>query len=215
MSYVRAWSLTPTWANAAPLQLAYLSNRGDAATHGPRILPPGVYGLSNAELDTPWPKVVLGKAKLAAMLTRSSSLSWPRMVAEVLCDTSRVEDAQLPVTEASVEVERELGSTFINTTLERVSALHSPGIHPPELLGASLCASAWCRRAENRPMGLQALLQRALGTPGEAARIRCRHAVHASSSTRTPARVYPWTLSHGLMLSDITQLRTLPPQWRE
>ena len=37
-------------------------------TKGPQNLPPGVYGLSNATLDTPWPKVVLGKAKLLALL---------------------------------------------------------------------------------------------------------------------------------------------------
>lgn len=34
----------------------------------PRSLAPGIYGLSNASLDTPWPKVESGKAKLAALL---------------------------------------------------------------------------------------------------------------------------------------------------
>ena len=34
----------------------------------PQCLPPGIYGLSNARLDTPWPKVVLGKARLQALL---------------------------------------------------------------------------------------------------------------------------------------------------
>lgn len=33
---------------------------------GPRQLPPGIYGLSNARLDTAWPKVELGKRVLAA-----------------------------------------------------------------------------------------------------------------------------------------------------
>ena len=37
-------------------------------TKGAQNLPPGVYGLSNATLDTPWPKVILGKAKLLALL---------------------------------------------------------------------------------------------------------------------------------------------------
>jgi uncharacterized protein with NRDE domain len=37
-------------------------------TEDPRNLPPGVYGLSNANLDTPWPKVTLGKTKLQALL---------------------------------------------------------------------------------------------------------------------------------------------------
>lgn len=34
----------------------------------PQCLAPGIYGLSNARLDTPWPKVELGKARLQALL---------------------------------------------------------------------------------------------------------------------------------------------------
>ncbi|HEY6130456.1 MAG TPA: NRDE family protein [Halioglobus sp.] len=45
--------------------LWYFSNSDGGA---PRSLPPGVYGLSNASLDTPWPKVELGKANLLALL---------------------------------------------------------------------------------------------------------------------------------------------------
>lgn len=40
--------------------LAWYSNRGD----GPKVLAPGIYGLSNALLDSPWHKVVRSKAKL-------------------------------------------------------------------------------------------------------------------------------------------------------
>lgn len=45
-------------------ELVYVSNRGDA----PRALAPGVYGLSNASLDTSWPKVLRSKARLASLL---------------------------------------------------------------------------------------------------------------------------------------------------
>ena len=44
--------------------LWYFTNSDKLA---PRSLPPGIYGLSNATLDTPWPKVELGKAKLQAL----------------------------------------------------------------------------------------------------------------------------------------------------
>ena len=44
--------------------VGYLSNRGG----GLRELPPGIYGLSNATLDTPWEKVERSKARLAAMV---------------------------------------------------------------------------------------------------------------------------------------------------
>jgi len=44
--------------------LAWLSNRGEGA----RILPPGVYGLSNALLDSPWHKVIRSKATLEQLI---------------------------------------------------------------------------------------------------------------------------------------------------
>ncbi|MCB1856110.1 MAG: NRDE family protein [Pseudomonadales bacterium] len=38
----------------------------------PRQLPSGIYGLSNARLDTPWPKVEKGKQRLRALLQRQA-----------------------------------------------------------------------------------------------------------------------------------------------
>ncbi len=43
-----------------PQSLLYFSNRGDAP---PRALAPGVYGLSNQWLDTPWPKLTRTRAR--------------------------------------------------------------------------------------------------------------------------------------------------------
>ena len=45
-------------------ELAYLSNRGS----GFRLLPPGIYGVANATLDSPWAKVERSKAALAALI---------------------------------------------------------------------------------------------------------------------------------------------------
>jgi uncharacterized protein with NRDE domain len=47
--------------------VGYVSNRGA----GYRLLEPGLYGISNALLDTPWPKVVAGKERLKALLATS------------------------------------------------------------------------------------------------------------------------------------------------
>lgn len=44
--------------------LACASNRGGS----PRMLPPGIYGLSNALLDSPWHKVVRSKAALTELI---------------------------------------------------------------------------------------------------------------------------------------------------
>eukprot|EP00887_Chlorella_sp_A99_P005324 scaffold1.g5324.t1 len=51
-------------------QLAYLSNRGGDAA--PRLLAPGVHGISNARLDAGWPKVEAGKRYLRALLDRDA-----------------------------------------------------------------------------------------------------------------------------------------------
>src|SRR3989338_3304887 len=47
-------------------QLGYCTNFGSAS--GWRLLPPGFYGLSNASLDTPWPRVVRAKQLLSSLL---------------------------------------------------------------------------------------------------------------------------------------------------
>jgi uncharacterized protein with NRDE domain len=48
--------------------LWYFTNSLPAAERAPLCLPPGIYGLSNARLDTPWPKVDIGKTKLKSLL---------------------------------------------------------------------------------------------------------------------------------------------------
>jgi uncharacterized protein with NRDE domain len=60
--------------------LAYVSNRGDPA----RTLVPGIYGLSNASLDTPWPKVLRSKARLATLL--EDPVVDPAALLELLAD---------------------------------------------------------------------------------------------------------------------------------
>ena len=49
--------------------LWYLSNASGAR---PQRLDPGIYGLSNARLDTPWPKVEQGKTRLAELLRKGT-----------------------------------------------------------------------------------------------------------------------------------------------
>ena len=49
---------------ATTSELGYMSNQGDA----PRLLPPGVYGLANARLDSPCDKVQRSKQRLAGLL---------------------------------------------------------------------------------------------------------------------------------------------------
>ncbi|MBO6576412.1 MAG: NRDE family protein [Rhodothermales bacterium] len=88
----------------------YTSNR----VEGQQRLAGGVYGLSNARLDTPWPKVVRGKDRLAEAL---SGLAATRPDLEplfrLLADTDGAPDAELPDTGVPLDVERRLASPFI------------------------------------------------------------------------------------------------------
>ncbi|PLX83515.1 MAG: hypothetical protein C0617_11350 [Desulfuromonas sp.] len=86
--------------------LWYYSNRQGRV----RRLPPGLYGLSNHLLDTPWPKVAGGKVALAAALDGTPD---PEALFALLADTTRVADAELPDTGFGPEWERILSSRFI------------------------------------------------------------------------------------------------------
>jgi len=88
--------------------LCYFSNRGG----DPQPVASGVHGLSNAFLDTPWPKVERAKAALAALLDRPQEPLVAGILA-LLADRARPEDAELPSTGVSLEWERCLSPVFI------------------------------------------------------------------------------------------------------
>lgn len=73
-------------------------------------LAPGVYGLSNALLDTPWPKVGSGKTALAAAL---AALPDESPLSRLLKDDTIHPDTALPATGVPLEWERLLSAAFI------------------------------------------------------------------------------------------------------
>ena len=77
----------------------------------PRLLPAGVYGLSNATLDAPWPKLVQSRAALTARLD-AAALS-PDDLIEAVTDRRLAADAELPDTGVGLELERRLSPAFI------------------------------------------------------------------------------------------------------
>lgn len=94
-----------------PDELLYASNRADG---GPEALPAGLHGLSNAALDTPWPKVERGKRRLAALLAEAGEEEALIDGAfAILEDGERAPEADLPQTPVPREVERVLSSIFI------------------------------------------------------------------------------------------------------
>jgi uncharacterized protein with NRDE domain len=92
--------------SASAHRLKYFSNRGD----DPLEFSPGIYGLSNHLLDTPWPKVAIGKARFRAMLEKGT---FDRETAfEILADETIAEDGSLPSTGIPLAKERMLSAIF-------------------------------------------------------------------------------------------------------
>jgi uncharacterized protein with NRDE domain len=75
-------------------------------------LAPGVYGLSNALLDTPWPKVGAGKTALHAAL---AALPDETDLFHLLRDDTTHPDDTLPATGVSRDWERLLSAAFIRS----------------------------------------------------------------------------------------------------
>ena len=80
-------------------------------TDRPARLGPGVYGLSNDVLDTPWPKVVRGKAALRATL-EADPVPLDALL-DLLRDDRPAPDEALPDTGVGLAWERVLSPAFI------------------------------------------------------------------------------------------------------
>jgi uncharacterized protein with NRDE domain len=78
----------------------------------PREIGEGVFALSNASLDTPWPKVERVKAAFREALARAP-YEQPDAIDALLQDDARAVDASLPRTGVPLEWERALSSVFI------------------------------------------------------------------------------------------------------
>jgi uncharacterized protein with NRDE domain len=77
-------------------------------------LPPGVYGLSNHLLETPWPKVVAARARLDAALSEESSLAaLEERLQGLLEDRTVAPDRALPDTGLPLDWERSLSAAFV------------------------------------------------------------------------------------------------------
>lgn len=88
--------------------LWYYSNRGGE----PAQIAPGVHGISNNLLDTPWPKVVESKKALGGLLDVHGAALIDRLFA-ILADREIAPDHTLPDTGVGIQRERELSSVFI------------------------------------------------------------------------------------------------------
>jgi uncharacterized protein with NRDE domain len=91
-------------------ELWWYANPADAMEK----LSPGIHGLSNHLLNTPWPKVDKSKARLSEILAGSGPV-WPERIFEMLADQQRPRDRDLPRTGIALEWERTLSPIFIQS----------------------------------------------------------------------------------------------------
>ena len=75
----------------------------------------GQYGLSNASLDTDWPKLTRAKQGLRHALAESDSVAQDARLLRLLRNTTPTAERHLPNTGVPLEWERALGSIFINS----------------------------------------------------------------------------------------------------
>lgn len=90
-----------------PEHLQFFSNRSAHIEN----LPQGIYGLSNATLNTPWPKVVIGKERLANHLQENNLEI--NVLFDILSDETIPPDHELPDTGITPATERLLSATCI------------------------------------------------------------------------------------------------------
>ncbi len=96
--------------------LWWYSNRGGARE--PLKLDAGFYGLSNAELDTPWPKVRDGVSDFAEVAAMDSGFDFsidPYLA--ILRNEDHADRDSLPSTGVTVEVEALLSARFVQTPI--------------------------------------------------------------------------------------------------
>jgi uncharacterized protein with NRDE domain len=89
----------------------YSNGRPDDERNG-KPLAPGIYGLSNGTLDTPWPKVVRTKAQFSSLICQGAP---EEAYFDMLADSTQASDCRLPKTGVSMEWERILSAVFIQS----------------------------------------------------------------------------------------------------
>lgn len=92
-------------------ELFWYSNRGK----GIKKLSPGIYGLSNHLLDTPWPKLVKGKSAFEGLVA-GAVIPGPDEFFRLLEDRIQADDSELPETGVGLERERMLSPVFISSS---------------------------------------------------------------------------------------------------
>ncbi|HXZ06946.1 MAG TPA: NRDE family protein, partial [Paraburkholderia sp.] len=92
-------------------ELGWYCNRSPAA---PMLLEAGTHGISNAVLDTRWPKLVRKRGELATLLEQDATPPSGSLIS-IMRDPRLARDDELPATGIPLERERVLSAAFIES----------------------------------------------------------------------------------------------------
>ncbi|GGA85265.1 NRDE family protein [Ornithinibacillus halotolerans] len=92
-----------------PDELMYYNNIEDRKT----VIEPGVHGLSNHFLNTPWPKVEIGKRNMQEYLSNNNIVD-PNELFTILANSEQAREESLPDTGIGLDLEKKLSPLFIN-----------------------------------------------------------------------------------------------------
>lgn len=166
----------------------------DPSTLYAQALPPGLYGLSNAGLDTPWPKTLELKRVLAAALKNGAAGSEALQASlwAALGNRQRALPKDLPHTGVPLEVEEALSSAFVDFPVRAYGTLCST-----LLLAApsSNDEARWDIQLEERTHVRGGLKQEASQGEADAQHVRQEQLTVAPDSSR-PAHRLRSELSH-------------------
>ncbi|AFU99848.1 NRDE family protein [Simiduia agarivorans] len=94
-------------------QIDYHTNGGGIHPPGSQRLKPGCYGLSNAGLDSPWPKVTQGKSAFVNAVGTEEDADLRQALWALLAHRATADTAELPDTGVGLEWETRLSARFI------------------------------------------------------------------------------------------------------
>ncbi|MEO8021284.1 NRDE family protein [Polaromonas sp.] len=114
----------------------WLSNKPGPGLES-RALKPGVYGLSNGALDTPWPKTLGLKKALHSALADSDEMTLEQELMAALRDRRRAGREDLPSTGVPLALEEALSSAFVDFPE------HGYGTRCSTVLVASAASDGW------------------------------------------------------------------------
>ncbi|WOL10707.1 transport and Golgi organization [Canna indica] len=104
-------------ADLCTKSMIYISNRPKGKPISILEVPPGVHVLSNANLNSPWPKAEKLRKEFSEILSnhRQEEISETEMVQSLMADKTKADRSLLPDTGCDPEWEFDLSSIFVET----------------------------------------------------------------------------------------------------